>query len=601
MTTTKIDCENRGEFPSSFFLEPDGLYTQGDERDVRLTWTPFRVISRARTPDGRGWAFIIEVENLDGEVSEVPVTSVELLGKGSAGLKHLADAGLEVCPGAEDTVVSFIRASRPRQRDLLVQSGGWVEGRPLYVTPKKVLGNPGDERILYRPEANSPTEASMVARGTLVDWRENVAALAKGNPLLIFCLAASFTGILLRLLGLDGGGFHFFGRSSRGKTTLLQIGSSVHGCGSDPGSRGASYVRRWNITGNAVEALGAAHNDGVLVLDEIGTFAGPDIDALIYNLTGGQGKVAMTSKRALRTQRTWLCSILSSGEVSYLAKASASGRQIMAGQLIRMIDIAIGDSPFHNTKGMSPADFANTIKKACSTYYGTAGSAFIEDLIGFLADDADEVRDALGQALEDFTEKLTPKGLQPEQARAIRRFALVLLAGELAIQFGVLPFEDAEILEAVTFARDSWLSAFDNISDVERGIQALQNFIIRNHGSFPNIRNPNARVSNSKAFYNSDQELYLFNDEQLKAAAGECDPKELVKELRAKKLLVTHEGGRLKVKQKLASMKGKWVRFYAVRSQIVSHETKESGANEKHTTEELPEAADQEMVEFEMV
>jgi len=87
MTTTKIDCENRGEFPSSFFLEPDGLYTQGDERDVRLTWTPFRVISRARTPDGRGWAFIIEVENLDGEVSEVPVTFLLCCERGSHRLR----------------------------------------------------------------------------------------------------------------------------------------------------------------------------------------------------------------------------------------------------------------------------------------------------------------------------------------------------------------------------------------------------------------------------------------------------------------------------------------------------------------------------------
>ena len=567
---TEISCENQGEFSNSFILQPDGLFEKGEEgQTVRITWTPFRVISRARTPEGNGWSFIVAVQNLDGGITEVPVSSVDLLGKGGAGLKLLVDAGVEICPGGEETVVFFIRCSKPRLRDLMVQSSGWVEGRNLYVTPRKVIGNSGDERILYRPEANSPTENSMTPKGTLAEWQAKVASLAVGNPLLVFSIAVGFTGMLLRLLGLDGGGFNFFGLSSRGKTTLLQMGSSVLGNGCDPASKGDSYVRRWNLTGNAAEALGAAHNDGLLVLDELGTFTGNDIDSLVYNLSGGTGKSAMTSQRTLRRQRAWLCTILSSGEVSYLAKATASGRQVMAGQLIRLLDVAIGETIFHATGGMPPADFANCIKKACATWYGTAGPAFAEKLIEQLDEDADSLRESLTEALEQFTSELTPQGLQPEQARAIRRFALVRLAGELAVQFGILPFADADILEAVTFARDSWLSSFTGISESDRGIQALQSFIVRNHSSFSSIRNKSAKVSNSKGFFNPDNGWYLFTDEQLRAAAGGCEPKDLVRALRSKNLLICHEGGRLKVKQKIASMADRWTRFYAIKTSIV--------------------------------
>ena len=581
---TEIPCESNGEFSSNYILEADGLYVQGEEgQKVRITWTPFRVVSRARTPDGTGWSFIVAVQNLDGGISEVPVTSVDLLGKGSAGLKLLVDSGVEICPGGEDTVVTFIRSSRPRLRDLLIQSSGWVDGRPLYVTPRRVIGNSGDERILYRPEANSPTEASMVTKGTLAEWQENVASLAVGNPLLVFSIAVAFTGALLRLLGLDGGGFNFFGLSSRGKTTLLQMSGGVLGNGCDPASKGDSYVRRWNLTGNAAEALGAAHNDSLLVLDELGTFTGNDIDSLVYNVSGGTGKSAMTSQRTLRKQRAWLCTILSSGEISYLAKATASGRQVMAGQLIRLLDISIGETIFHDTKGMAPADFANCIKKASATWYGSAGPAFIERLIELLEEDAEMFRESLSEALEQFTTELTPQGLQPEQARAIRRFALVRLAGELATQFGVLPFGDEDILQAVEFARDSWLSTFNGISESDRGIQALQNFIVRNHSAFPSIRNKSAKVSNSKAFFNPETGWYLFTDEQLRVAAGGCEPKDLVRALRSKHLLVTHEGNRLKVKQKVASMGDRWTRFYAVKSSIVEVSL-ESGDEENNAT-----------------
>ncbi len=311
-------CKPNGEFSSHYILQPDGLFTRGDDgQRIRASWTWFRVMSRARTAEGKGWSYTIALEDIDGLFSEVTISSVDLLGGGSAGLKILADAGVEICPMSEKTVICFIRGSRPKKRDLLVQSGGWVDGRNLYVTPHQVIGETGGERVIYRPEMNSPTEESMRSRGSLAEWRENVASLAKGNPLLVFSIVSALASNLLRVLGLDGGGFNIYGPSSRGKTTWLMAAASCVGNGCDPASSGDSYIRRWNVTGNAAEALGATHNDNLLALDELGTFLGKGLDALVYNLTGGQGKSAMTASRQLQKQRTWTCLILSTGEISF--------------------------------------------------------------------------------------------------------------------------------------------------------------------------------------------------------------------------------------------------------------------------------------------
>lgn len=563
-------CSRDNEFPDCFILEPVGLYINADGSKIRVTRNWLRVLSKARTHDGEGWSLTVAYENSDGQMAEVVIPMVDLMGRGGAGLKRLVNAGVEITPGCEKHLVLFLRSSVPQKRDLLVQAAGWVPGRHLYVTPHTVIGDVGGERVIYRPEQNSPTEASMRSSGTLQGWIDNIASLAKGNPLLVFALLAGLAGSLLRHLRLDGGGFNLFGPSSRGKTTWLMVGASCAGCGADPATNGDSYVRRWNVTGNAVEALGAAHNDNLLALDELGTAVIKDLDALVYNLTGGQGKSAMNSTRQLQRQRSWSCIILSTGELSFRAKIAASGGKVMAGQLIRMIDIEAGSTIFHDTHGLAPADFANRLKAACSAHYGTAAPAFIAKLIDYLSDDAEGFRQSLLEALEQFVVELTPEGLPPEQARAVRRFAFLRVAGELAVQFGILPLTDDDVRQSVEFARDRWLSGSrGEVADADRAIRALQGYILRNHSAFASTRAIGAKVLNAKGFFNSENSWYLFDDAQLQTAVSGFDVKETVRSLRENRLLVTHEGGRLKVKQKIASMGDRWIRFYAVKGAIL--------------------------------
>ena len=98
----------------------------------------------------------------------------------------------------------------------------------------------------------------------------------------------------LHLAGQEGGGVNFFGQSSRGKTTLLQIAASVWGRGASPG-----YVRAWRATANGLEGAAASANDTALVLDELGQVEAREAAAALYSLSNGGGKVRAGARRRI--------------------------------------------------------------------------------------------------------------------------------------------------------------------------------------------------------------------------------------------------------------------------------------------------------------
>ncbi len=146
--------------------------------------------------------------------------------------------------------------------------------------PRETIG-PRGERVILDAAAQGPYEA----RGTIDDWRNGAAKLASGNVLPVLAISAALAGPLLRLAGIEGGGVHFFGQSSRGKTTLLQMAASVWGRGGTPG-----YVRSWRATANGLEGAAAGTTDTALILDELSVVEARDAAAAIYGLANGSGK-----------------------------------------------------------------------------------------------------------------------------------------------------------------------------------------------------------------------------------------------------------------------------------------------------------------------
>ena len=81
--------------------------------------------------------------------------------------------------------------------------------------------------------------------------------------------------------------------------------------------------------------------------------------------------------------------------------------------------------------------FAAQLKAACASFYGTAARAFIEKLT--------ENRTATSESVikhsRSFVQGCVPPGADGQIKRVGERFALVAAAGEMAIEFGILPWQ----------------------------------------------------------------------------------------------------------------------------------------------------------------
>jgi len=491
-------------------------------------------------------------------------------------MRKFLSYGLNLVPGMAKFFAMFLLSCLPSQRFLRVMRSGWLENSWVYVQSNWVAGDAG-ETVHLELEQHCPTIGSMTASGTLQEWQDNIAAPLRGNHLAIFCLLFALLGPLRKPLGVEGGGIHLAGPSSVGKSTGGLGSASVYGCGISPSvNSGKSYMQLWNQTSNALEGIAAAHTDAVTVLDEIGLYAGGDLGSDLYLLAGGRGKGAMDSNRRMKEVSTWNGNILSTGEMTMQEAIERKGGRMHAGMSVRILDLPVTNMFPNPPNGMTSGEFSNLIKANCATYYGTAGQAFVTALVGALQDDSDQVISCLREQLDDFTREMTPADATPLQERAIRRFAAIRVAGHAAVEAEVIPYTTDEVDECIAAVIDSWIKFRPTVTDVQRALVHLQDFLVRQGQAFPAFSDDHA--SNPKGFRDVSKGIYAFTDAQLAAATGGGNLVEVAKELRRLKHLFCNENGRLKAKLKIVS--GPESRFYAVAKTFLAADLQISDADD---------------------
>lgn len=307
---------------------------------------------------------------------------------------------------------------------------GW-HGRAFVLPDETICADGTGERVIL--QSAERLEHALNQSGSLADWQQAVAAQAVGNSRLVLAICAALAAPLLEVTGDDGGGFHFRGGSSTGKSTALAVAGSVWGGG---GTRG--YVQSWRATDNALEALAALHNGAPLCLDELSQVEPKAAGAAAYMLGNGVGKARAGREGQARKAHEWRLLFLSNGEVGLADKIREGGGRIAAGMEVRVIDLradagaglglfeALHDAP-------DPASFAQGFKVAAARSYGTAARAFLHRLVA----DLDGARDGVADLRRRFVGAVVSDGADGQVRRVADRFALVAAAGELATAAGV--------------------------------------------------------------------------------------------------------------------------------------------------------------------
>ncbi len=556
--------------PGGFRVRADGVHRKEDQKEgpPEFVWfaSPIRVVALTRDRGGDGWGRLVELTDPDGRAHRWAIPARLFAGDGTELRAALLDMGLRLASGAKarNALSDLLSQWRPKARALTSDRLGWADETcsAFVMGDGRVIGA---ANVVYQHEQAPTTAAEMKAAGTLEGWRATVAALAVGNPLLVASVSLAFAGVLLEPLGLDGGGLHLRGASSRGKSTAQRAAVSVWGS--------PRFLVTWRATANGLEGVAAACNSTVLGLDEMGEVSGREAGAAAYMLANGAGKARADRKGRARAVARWRVMLLSSGEIGLADKMAEAGGKAAAGQMVRLLDIAadsFNHGAFADLHGAADgAAFADRAKAATAEHYGNAGPAFVERFIAQREEAATQARAAMRAFADLAAERLAIPGGEGQTARAVARLGLIAAAGELATAWGLTGWRPGEARDAALDVLGLWLGGRGGGGPAEarEAIERVRAFLVAHGNSrFASIEEGDGRLLVNRAGWREGDTYFIATDAWREIHKG-ADPARAARHVHAAGYLKGGDGRNLATRAP-RSVAGR-PRVYAVLADIM--------------------------------
>ncbi len=540
----------RPKLPNGFRYRHDGAIEHlVTNKDGAETWkflcSPLEILAATRDRDKRAWGLLLRVKTPDGHWHRCALPNQLRAGNGEELRRILLDLGLEFAVGktSKDAFMFLLSAAKPNARALSVRHVGWNDR--AFVLPEDKFGDAGSELVVFQPD--TPVKHAYRTGGTFKAWQQDVAGYAIGNSRLVLGISAAFAGPLLQLINMEGGGLHFRGPSSIGKTTVLQVAASAWGGGGLSG-----YIARWRLTDNGLEGLAQLHCDTLLALDEIAEVDPGAAGKAAYMLANGTGKVRASRSGDMRPPPEWRVLFLSTGEIGLAEKIGEDPRKrTTAGQEIRVIDLpadaGAGLGLFENLHGFNrPSDLADHLKSASAQNYGLAARRLLE----LITHDLEGTREKVRAHIENWLARHCPPEADGQVRRAARRFALIAAAGSLATEMGIVPWPPGEADLACAKCFAAWLDQRGGLepAEIRRGIEQVRAFIERHGASrFAPFKEQETDVRDRAGFYrdSNGRKSYLFFPAAFREACAGLDAGTVARALASRGMLELGNDGKL--------------------------------------------------------
>ena len=441
--------------PSDFTVNEKGVYYRpasdgGDPLPPLRLCDRLDIIARTRNKQSTNWGVLVTFKDLDGKLVEHNIPAKLFATEGGAEIvRGLLDLGLNTVPGPTPRrrLIEYLQTDSTDQRITLVNKLGWFDD--AFLLPGEVIGNPKEP--LYFLDTGGASKIEQ--KGSLEQWQENISQYCIDNPRLIFAACTAFAAPLLELTGSETAGFHFYGPSSQGKTTLLRLASSIYGS--------PDYVKTWRSTDNALEATAASHSDCLLVLDEISQCDARIIGESIYMLGNGKGKARANDRGGSNNNTAeWRLLFLSTGEKTLSEHMTEANKTIKAGMDMRLLaipsDAGNEQGIFNNLHNFNGgAALSSHIAYKTGSYYGVPFKTFLNKLL--MGDIKKKLPGRIKEAKLSFAYDNLTTLASGQDSRAADKFALVGLAGELATHFGITGWPKGAANEAAKVCFEAWL------------------------------------------------------------------------------------------------------------------------------------------------
>jgi hypothetical protein len=477
--------------------------------------TPFGVPARLRYADEQdAYGLRCIVQDMSGQPRAVDFDRAELAKLNGSEIRgKLLAAGLRPEGEGEKIALEALKAADPDREIIIVRRPGWHEVMgltdPIFICPNgEVIGAP--EGLTLELAASSRLEPGVANAGNVAGWRAAVeAALSvSGCPHWTLGICAAFAGVLVSLVGLETCGVNLSGQSSSGKSTAQRLAVSAW---STPDVRRPGLFQSARATDNATEALAERATGTVLSLDELAHTSGKVVAKLIYMLASGSGKRRMRADATLREGYVWSTFAVLSAESSLEEKVRADEGEWQAGMAVRIAEIDVTEV----NRNVDPS--ALRLIDQIGEHYGHAGPAFVRAII---SNGLHRSTRKLREQILTASRELAGADADSAVTRAAIPFALLLIAGELAKAFTVLP-ERATILDAVKWAWDGYQhSSGSRVLDPEsQSVENLRRYIAERWDVSVRSITDSSAVREAVGWYD-DTAIYIPKDRIREATGG---------------------------------------------------------------------------------
>ncbi len=404
-----------------------------------------RLVSTIHDIDNDRYSIEIEFRDVEGN-SKRTVIPRSLIRSGSKALDELLQRGANL-PGRHGAGAELrdVLSAAPGAIKRVTGRIGW-HGKSFVLVDVTI--GPDSKTLRYRE--NEQPQVDMV-KGSLDDWRTQMSAPCEASSYATFGIAAGFAGPLLELLGQDEGGtFYLCGESSTGKTLATLAGQSV--------IEAASRTRliTHDITPRALEEAAAAHNNLMLVLEEIDRSSGTEAERrrqvrhFGHTLAAGVGRQrsAKATQDSSLANLYWRFFSLWSGE--YSLDADFLGEARRRGEIVRLIEIPVpnrnkgGIFDRMETTELSSGELAKAVEDAVRNNYGHPIRAFLERLVA----DREGYTDRATTLVERFVRKVGAES-DPWTQRFATKFAVVYAAARIAAEMKIAPWPKGHAFQCV--------------------------------------------------------------------------------------------------------------------------------------------------------
>ncbi len=453
------------------------------------------------------------IQSTTGAWNEIFVPRKDLVG-GAALQGRLQDAGLR--PGDFAVLLHILQNVVPMRQFERLEHAGWTGD--WYALPSGEVLPRSDEAIAtFQPVPN------FGVNGTREEADRTLSALA-GNHRFVIAIAGALAAPFMAKVGAiaEPGGFHFYGTSSRGKTTLLTSAASVWGCGAEKKDMG--IVETWNTTSYAAEITASQHSDCAMFFDEIRSADPEHFAKLALGLANGAGKRAGKADGGLRESKTFRPFLLSTGEISSKDYITSNDLAYHGGMSVRIVDIkadaggGLGIFDSLPSEFTDAGAFADWIKERSSQHYGHHGRAMVECYQANPASFLQDLHDAIGR-LNSHLGRVAAM-TDPQSQRVCKRIAFVAAVAVVGCDRGIIPWRSDDILKSAQAIFEDWLETRGGKGSQE-GVaaeQAFCAFIYAHPKRFDRDREPaerDSRIGMTRLDKNGHREWWIANKEGL--------------------------------------------------------------------------------------